>query len=195
MAFKNIDKVRSLYSQEDYPKYPPGTTYPEYACTQHAKLDFLERSIHSNFFRTKYYMWLDIGCFRNRVSKKEFYLLKPRKFNESRIAMSLVKFNQSLKRHPNEVMRVPNALVGGSALFGKSDIILKFVNDFRRAVTYFLSQGLANTDQTVIYAMNTDIGKKTIKPEAEIQFYKPKMENDWFHLGHSMLKEVNDSDV
>lgn len=194
-AFQNVEEVRRIYSQPDYPKRHPGTTYPEYACTQYAKFDFLRNSIKDNIFAAKYYTWIDIGYFRDRDSKKQFYLCTPHEFNASKIAMSLVRFDSSLKRNPYEIMRKPHVLVGGGVIFGRSDELTKMVSDFQRAVTHFLSKGLANTDQTVIYAMNTEIGKKLIQNEVEIQFYKPEKQNDWFYLGNSMIREVNSSDV
>lgn len=187
-AFQNIDTIHKIYSSKMYPKHFPNTVVPAYACAQHAKFDVVSRAASSVAFNTKYYLWLDVGYFRNRKSKKHFYLSKPRGFDDSKIAMNLVNYKHNLKLHPETIMKENRLLVGGGLVFGEREHIIMFAAQFRRAVDYFLSEGIMNTDQQVIYSMFSEIGRKTLKPEVELQIYRSPNEYDWFYLGNSMVQ-------
>ncbi|XP_045188413.2 uncharacterized protein LOC123546281 [Mercenaria mercenaria] len=189
-AFQNIDKIQKIFSAKSYPKHYPNTVIPAYACAQHAKFDMIERAAKFNIFGTKYYMWLDIGYFRNRKSENDFYLTKPKGFVDSKIAVNLVNSKLSLTSHPEDIIKKNLVLFGGGLVFGEKEHVTKFADLFRRAVDHFLLKGLANTDQQVIYAMFSMDGRKSLKPEVELQVYRSPHENDWFYLGNIMVKEM-----
>lgn len=194
-AFKNMPRIEKIFNSKDYPKHYPNTVVPAYACAQHAKFDVVERAATRNVFNTKYYMWLDIGYFRNRQTQKLFYLAKPKGFVHSKIAMNLIKFRLSLTKHPEEIMKKNLVLVGGGLVFGEREYMIKFAAQFRRAVQHFLSKGLTNTDQQVIYAMFSKLGRESVKPEVELQVYSSSHESDWFYLGNSMIEEIMNTTV
>lgn len=152
-AFQNRDKIKQIFDSPTYPKFYPNTVISEYACAQHAKYDVTARAAEKDIFKTKYYMWLDIGYFRDRKSNARFFLTTPKNFNESRIAMNLVYFNHPLTALPENIMKQNIVLVGGGLFFGTKDRIIAFAADFKRAVEYYLKKGWMNTDQQVIYAM------------------------------------------
>ena len=72
---------------------------------------------------------------------------------------------------------------------GRRDAILKYAEQYKRAVDYFLSQKLMNSDQQVLYAMYSKSGRTHIKSEIELQFYK-NGHNPRFYLGYRMRKVV-----
>lgn len=189
-AFENLERIKQIFSFKKYPKYFPNTVYPAYTCAQHAKYDVLERAARSNFFSTKFYMWLDIGYFRSRKTQRMFYLQKPQDYNDSKIAMNLINSKLPMTTSTEDIMKKNLVWVGGGLVFGEKEQIIKFAAQFRNAVTHFLSRGLANTDQQVIYGMFSKSGCQIIKPEVELQLYKSSHENDWFYLGNIMAKDV-----
>ncbi|KAL4231470.1 hypothetical protein ACF0H5_009047 [Mactra antiquata] len=189
-AFKNIDKIRALFSSYNYPKHYPNTVIAEYACAQHAKYDVVARAAEQECFGTKYYMWLDIGYFRDRVNKKRsFRFLEPEDFDENRIAMTRIYSDHHLNVTPKTIFLNNLVYVGGGLVFGKKQQIVKFASQVKQTVNYFLEQNLTNTDQQVIYAMFSKEGQKVIKPEVKLQCYKPPTDQNWFYLGNKMTSK------
>jgi hypothetical protein len=188
-AFQNIDKIKKIFESSTYPKHYPNTVVPAYACAQHAKYDMIERAAKMNAFSTAYYMWIDIGYFRNRKSENNFYLTKPPSFDDTKIAFNLINSKLKFDRSPATIMKQNLVLLGGGLFFGKRDYVIKFAAQFEDAVDFFISQGLSNTDQQVIYAMFSKTGRKYLKPEVELQVYTPPRDNDWFYLGTIMIQE------
>lgn len=189
-AFQNIEEIRKIFRSGHYPKHYPNTVIPAYACAQHAKYDMVEHAARMNVFKTKYYMWIDIGYFRNRKSQNEFYLSKPPGFNDTKIAYNLVNSGLKLDQSPANIMKQNLVLLGGGLFFGERHYVIKFTVQFRKAVDFFLSQGLTNTDQQILYAMYSKTGRGSLKPEVELQVYTPPRDHDWFYLGTIMINEL-----
>lgn len=195
-AFNVTKKVKKIYNTEGYPKYFPNTVVPEYACVQHAKYDVLSRAAKENYFKTDNFAWLDIGYFRDEVSNINYYFLqKPPNFNSSRIAVNLVN-SQPLNVEPSKIFKTNTVWIGGGLIFGKRDKIILFEKSYIKALDYFLSQNLMNTDQQLIYAMFSQSGRKEIEPEVDLQLYydtwwKRLIFNQWFYLGYQMRHNVN----
>ena len=190
-AFEWVDRIRSIYSIKGYPKHHPNTVVPEYSCTQHAKHAVVEDAILKNYSTTKYITWIDVGYFRYLAQNdKKFWIVKPLKFNDSRIAMNEV-YSGKLKVKPEQVFKRNMVWIGGGMAFATSKVYLDFVQDYRQGVERFLNQSLMNTDQQVMYAMNLPEEKKVLKPKVDIQLYVPeKGTNCWFYLGYSCYREV-----
>ncbi|XP_046573988.1 uncharacterized protein LOC124282060 [Haliotis rubra] len=106
-AFDHLDKVRNIYSDPKYPKYQPNTVVPEYPCVQNAKYSCVEKAIESDFFHTKYYMWVDVGYFRLITSRKrDFRLTLPRNFDEKKIALNQVNLDYSMEERPEDIFKI-----------------------------------------------------------------------------------------
>ncbi|XP_052224928.1 uncharacterized protein LOC127840556 [Dreissena polymorpha] len=188
-AFNLRDRIFAIYSQKGYPKHYPNTVLPEYACSQIAKYDVLGRAAQDNTFNTDYFMWLDIGYFRNRTSTTPFRLKRPPYFKEKMVAMNLIRFNANLALSPEVIFKKNLLWIGGGIVFANRLTILAFEYQFRQAVEYFMSLSLMNSDQQIIYAMFSVEGRRVLKPATEIQLYKPPTEYNWFYLGFFMLHE------
>ena len=154
-AFSLLPKIRNIYSQPGYPKYPPNTVVPEYACVMHAKYELVYTVAKSNPFSTKYLAWLDIGMYGDMRSANEsippFRIDPPANFVDSKVAYCQVCQEEPLTI--KEIFLGNHDLVGGGFLFGKPNALVEMAKRYQNAVQYFLSQGLMNTDQQVLYAM------------------------------------------
>ena len=194
--FQRIGEIRSIYEQTSYPKHFPNTVIPEYACTQHAKYDLLSRAAKENYFHTNYFAWLDVGYFRDIARKQAYFVLQtPPKFNSSKIAMNQINV-VDLNMNISNIFRRNLVWVGGGLFLGRRDVVIKYEELYKRAVDYFLSRNLMNTDQQVTYAMFSKTARQEIKPEIGIQIYKSRKTHDWFYLGYLMRKLVtNKSNV
>ncbi|KAH3790079.1 hypothetical protein DPMN_168274 [Dreissena polymorpha] len=188
-AFNLRDRIFAIYSQKGYPKHYPNTVLPDYACSQIAKYEVLGTAARDNTFNTHYFMWLDIGYFRDRKSTTLFRLNRPPNFNENMVAMNLILFNANLSLSPEVIFKNNLLWIGGGLVFANRLTILAYENQFRQAVEYFMSLSLMNTDQQIIYAMFSVEGRIALKPATEIQAYKPPTEYNWFYLGYLMLHE------
>ena len=161
-SFKLLPKIRKLYSTPSYPKHYPGTVYPEYTATMHAKHDVLERSILEDPFKTPYFAWLDVGLFRNlaNISFPVFKMVPPKNFEPESIGFSQTSLhNPNLS--PKEITYGMRVWMSGSMALAKKEIMLNFSRDYKQAAEELLDQGLSNSDQEVINAMYT---KEMIKP-------------------------------
>lgn len=190
-AFQRRDKIAAIFQNPKYPKHLPNTVVPEYACAQFAKYDVISRAAQEHTFETKYYMWLDIGYFRERSGSKYFFLEKPKDFEDTKIAMNLVYFNRQMSTSPERIFKQNIVWVGGGVIFGEKSVVIRYEQQFKNAVDYFISVGLMNTDQQVTFSMFSDEGKRILKPEIELQVYKPPSQYNWFYLGFSMIREVS----
>ena len=154
-AFSLLPKIGNIYSQPDYPKYLPNTVVPEYACAMHAKYELVYKVAKSNPFFTKYLAWLDIGTYRDMQSANEsisrFRVDLPPNFIDSKVAYCQVYKEERLTI--KEIFLGNHVLMGGAFFLGKPNALAEIANRYQNAVEHFLSQGLMNTDQQVLYAM------------------------------------------
>ncbi|GAB1604994.1 uncharacterized protein LOC106879582, partial [Argonauta hians] len=174
-AFGLKPEIARIFSQNDYPKFYPNTVMPDYSCVMHAKYELLKQSIQQNYFHTDYFMWIDIGYFRYEVKKTEkFRLILPKGFDVRSVAFSLVcDFrNLSLK----QIIWQNIVWVAGGANVGRSDVLLRFCDDYMASVKRVLSQNLMSTDQQIIYAMNIYKNWSSVR----LQFCHA----GWFCLGY-----------
>lgn len=168
----------------------PNTVVPEYSCAQHAKYDVVARAASENYFDTDYFAWLDIGLFRYEVDNTKYFTLEiPAGFDSSRIAVNLVN-NVTMDMEISRIFKEKMDWICGCIFMGERNLILKYTEQYKRAVDYFLSQKLMNTDQQVLYALYSSPGRKQINPDIDLQFYKcNNCDFDaWFYLGYLMRK-------
>ncbi|KAK7502521.1 hypothetical protein BaRGS_00006096, partial [Batillaria attramentaria] len=192
-AYQRIDKVARVFSDPNYPRFYPNTVLPEYACSQHAKVDFVAKSIRENPFGTKYFAWLDIGYFRDALSRKrKFWIVVPPEMDDSKIAVNQVA-SPNFALQPEEIFKTNKYWVGGGMAVASGDTYLRYADDYHRALDYFLEAGLFNTDQQLIYSMFSDFGQKTLNVTSELQIYAwstgPNTPECWFYLGFLCYKE------
>ncbi|XP_053402867.1 uncharacterized protein LOC128558080 [Mercenaria mercenaria] len=187
-SFQNLKKVTEIYNLKSYPKRYPNVN-PLYTCVTHAKFDLIAKTAQDDIFKTKYIMWLDLGYFRNRKSHNIFHMSKPKYFNDSKIAMNQVNGKDD-SISPNTIVRKSLRYVGGGLIYGEKTRVILLVEDFKRAVRYFLSKNEINCEEQILYAMFSKRGRQILKPNVELQLYRTK-ERKWFYLGDSMIIEEN----
>ncbi|XP_061162548.1 uncharacterized protein LOC133171765 [Saccostrea echinata] len=189
--FQLTGKIKAIYSQPGYPKHHPNTVNPEYAAAQHAKYAVVANTVRKQIFSSLYYVWLDIGYFRDITSRKNFFEVNtPPCFESDKLAINRVK-DVSMGLDPLKIFRNNLIWVGGGMFLGSQKVILEFEKLYHKAVLYFLNQNLMNTDQQVLYSLYSRKGRKTLKPNIELQLYIPKGSgNPWFYLGYICLKDV-----
>ena len=187
-AFKLLPKIREILKRPGYPKHMPTTVVPEYQSIQHLKYEFVEDVAQRNPFRTKYFAWTDIGLFRHLVSQpqmsvKPFRIYLPPKFDPSKVAYNEVA---PMINVTNKDIFYRNLYwVCGCFFIAERRIILQWTKEYKTFTEMFLMQGLANTDQRVIYAMQANENTRT-----RIQPYKPRNKyNKWFELAYLCKEE------
>lgn len=191
-AFQKRDIIKDIYAIEGYPKYYPNTVVPEYSCAMHAKYDVVSRAIKENYFHTKYFAWLDVGLFRDEVNNtRNFILQLPESFNASKIAVDLV-FKAPMNTDISRIFLRKMDWVCGCFFLGERNLLLQYTEQYKKAVDYFLSRKLMNSDQQVLYAMYSMEGQKVFHPNISLQLYKSDNSgyNPWFYLGYIMRKWV-----
>jgi hypothetical protein len=161
-----------------------------YACVTHAKFDFLLNATEENTFKSKYFMWLDVGYFSSKTPLKMFQLSKPPSFNETKIAASQIVSNltQALELDPNTIFKKKKSIAAAGLLFGERSRIIIFSKLYQRGFRYFLSQNLTNSEQQVIYAIYCDKGNRILKPTVELQYYRTPGVSNYHFLGTELMK-------
>ncbi|XP_045207886.1 uncharacterized protein LOC123559829 isoform X1 [Mercenaria mercenaria] len=190
-SFQIIDDIKRIYNIEGYTRRNASKVSPLYTCAMHSKYYCLKQAAEYNYFNTKYIMWLDVGYFWKLKANRAFFLKRPFKFNDSQIAMNKIDTGRSIPSSPVDIIKKSHLQVGGGLVFGEIHTMIKFSSQYRRAVEYFLSKNLTNTDQQILHAMFTQEGRTAICPEVEIKTYGTADNRDWHFLGNSMVEHKN----
>ncbi|XP_056006727.1 uncharacterized protein LOC125677994 [Ostrea edulis] len=194
-AFNIIPEIKKIYSTPGYPRHYPNTFIPEYTSLTHSKQQVLANAVNEYPFDTDFYCWLDVGYFRDTVySERKFWMEVPDDFNKSSIGVTQV-YQSDLERTNASTIILGNLnWIGGGLFLGKPEVILKFHDQYKKAVMRYLSQGLMNVEQHIIYAMYTKSEREKYPIDVEVQLYIPGQKrvrngNPWFYLGYLMYKE------
>ena len=130
------------------------------------KISFIKKAIYLNPFNTDFFMWCDIGCFRNRKNKNDISLDKIKNFpNKEKVSIlpkNKIIFTQTGNFHPECLKILPNKLtkleftniprsVGGTMFIGYKDILLKYHDIYYEMLeTFFKFNRFAGKDQNII---------------------------------------------
>lgn len=187
-SFTLRDRIQEVHASPLYKKAYPNTVNAGYVCAMHAKHELVERAIRSNFYRTKYVGWIDVGIYRDMSPQSEpsFYLEMPANHDEEAVIFSQVEpLNPRLPIV--QAIRDTYFFVAGGFFAGRLDVMLRFVNDYRHAVTDLLELNLTNADQSILYAMYHPLSER--RPAVSIQAFKATSGYSvWFFLCH-MLRD------
>ncbi|XP_033760362.1 uncharacterized protein LOC117342333 isoform X3 [Pecten maximus] len=195
-SFQIMPKIAKLYSVPGYPKHYPNTYVPAYTALTHSKLPVVLDAIKENFFTTEYYCWLDIGYFREIVSRnKTFWLEVPSDFDATKVGVTRV-YNSKLSHiRPKTIIYGNLNWIGGGLFLGKPEVLVRFAEQYKSAVMRYLNESLMNVEQHILYSMFTTEERKTHPLDVDVQLYIPGtkkvMSGDpWFYLGYLMYDET-----
>ena len=201
-------RIRQVLRDPPFPRYFPNTVVPEYGATMHAKYDALERAIRANYFGSKYFAWIDVGIFRelsltgeaeggggggadNSGGKRptpHFGLLLPAHFDEQRVAFGQV-FAPNFELTPEQIVAKNEVWLCGCFFAAERGVMLRFAAQYAAGVEEMLARGLSSTDQQVLYAMLSPVGRSWHRaPTVEVQpFVRDPSHsslNQWFFLAY-----------
>ncbi|XP_059156908.1 uncharacterized protein LOC131941601 [Physella acuta] len=159
-AFKNLERIKQIYSNSSYPKHSPNTINANYSCTMSAKYDVMTMALDMGLVKTKYLAWMDIGLFRNLLKKRlkpknnSFTMEVPADFNSSRVGFTQVSSRQAMERlSPWEYIRDNHVWVAGGHVMGTHEVIRTFITSYKYVSQELIKAGMSSTDQQVIGAM------------------------------------------
>nr|KAI8732796.1 hypothetical protein BgiMline_029521 [Biomphalaria glabrata] len=195
-SFKDLDRVKKIFSQPHYPIHRPNTVNAEYPITMNAKYDALQMAMDMGHVDTDYIAWVDIGYFRNLLYVKtpknySFTLEIPLDFEDTKIGFSEVGPRVS-HTTPWDYIRHNIVWVAGGFVLGKKPVIQKFIKNFKRAFQNLLNHSMASTDQQTIGAMYSPqmIKEQNVKlktyscPKGRLQFQLFGSDLQYFCLGY-----------
>ena len=189
-AFSLNKSIEKIYKRKDYPSYlQDNPTSVNYSCVQHAKYEITQQAAEVNFFGTDYIAWLDVGLFRDSVNNtKDFILSLPPGFNDSRIAVDQVRERRmDIQFWP--VFERKLVWICGCTFIGRIETVIRYTEQYKKSVGYFIEHNLMNTDEQIVFATYTDQGRKELKPDVDLQLYlKPTNDtgNRFFYIGYTM---------
>jgi hypothetical protein len=148
------------------------------------KSHFLKLAIELDPFKTNYFLWVDIGCFRNQNTK---YLNWP---NPSRISqmnknkvllLSVIPFTdaelQCFNKEDLPLFQFTNR-IGGTIFGGGKEVLLKWHDLYYEMVEYFISiDRFIGKDQSImnsVYLLNREI--------CDLINWHPDCQDPWFYI-------------
>lgn len=193
-AFRDIEQIRQLFQDPNYPKFHPNTDVPEYPCSQHAKYELVKKTIDNNHFAsTRYIAWIDIGYFRYITKRRRpFYITVPAGMDDTRVAMTEIS-RPDWSLYPSDIFRGNLVWVGGGISLARRPVYAKFVEEYQKSTETFLKQGLSSTDQQVIYSMFTSVHRSMYHIQSRVHTYSWLLDNIrscWFYLGFQCYREA-----
>nr|KAG5710635.1 hypothetical protein BaRGS_013281 [Batillaria attramentaria] len=160
-AFRDVERIRILFENPDYPKHQPNTVFPEYPCSQHAKFEFVQDALHKEYFSfTKYIAWVDIGYFRYLTNRRrKFWVVVPPDLDDAKVAVTQV-YRPDFSLTPEDVFKGNLVWVGGGMSIATRPVFAKYAEEYQTATSKFLGEGLSNTDQQAALARKEFIRRK-----------------------------------
>ncbi|XP_021376649.1 uncharacterized protein LOC110465269 isoform X2 [Mizuhopecten yessoensis] len=195
-SFQIMPKIAKLYSMPGYPKHYPNTFIPAYTALTHSKLPIVLDAIQKQYFSTDYYCWLDVGYFRDIVTRnKTFWLEVPNDFDPSKIGVTRVYNSKLTDIRPKTIIYGNLNWIGGGLFLGKPDVLVRFARQYKFAVMRYLNESLMNVEQHILYSMFTTEERKAHPLDVDVQLYIPGTKNvmsgnPWFYLGYLMYDET-----
>jgi hypothetical protein len=172
------DDIWEKHYQLDYEKYHTVNLYKIWA----EKTNFLTKAIELNYYKTDYFVWCDIGCFRNRQRMPEFPY-----WPQSQNIKNKVLFLQIQPFLPHELQNIQtidnrfqfvNRIGGGIIAGHKTQLLQWHTKYYEMLQNFFKNNVFAGKDQSV-YAF-------TILQNPEltetIQIPKNYPYDRWFYL-------------
>ncbi|XP_062606838.1 uncharacterized protein LOC134268593 [Saccostrea cucullata] len=178
-AFKLAPRIKDIYSEPDYPKFPPNTVNEYYSCAMHIKYELLEIVIKKKLHRTRYLSWVDIGYFREKMNKI-YKLEPPDNLKEGHIAYTQIHpFYEYMQ--PEDIIKNNAVWIAGGFILGKPEYLMIMIEDYRKAVEDLISKRLMDTDQQVLYILYSQYSD--VKPRVPVQTIYHLCRCNWFFLG------------
>jgi len=147
------------------------------------KSHFLRRAIELDLFKTEYFLWVDIGCFREKntdyiqwpnihsgVPLDKILLLQVEPFQEEELQKATSKETLPSFQFKNRI--------GGTIFGGGKEVLLQWHDKYYDMLEYFIQDNrFIGKDQTVmnsVYLLNRDM--------CEIVNWKRPCKDIWFYL-------------
>ena len=189
-AFSLNKSIEKVFKRDEYPAYiHTNPTIVNYSCVQHAKYEVTQMAAKENFFRTDYIAWLDVGLFReSKNNTKDFILGLPPGFNDSKLAVNQVTAaRMDVQFWP--IFKRKLVWICGCTFIGRIETVIRYTEQYKQSVEYFIKHNFMNTDEQIVYAVYTNLGRKKLKPDIDLQLYKKPTNytgNHWFYIGYIM---------
>jgi len=191
-SFKLETRIAKVYSNPLYPKHHPNTVVPLYPCATHAKYDVMSLAVQSNFFNSDYFAWVDMGYWRDMYpelgASYKFGVSLPPQFDSEMVAYTEAFACRPDLSIENIYKKSYTSLTGG-LFIGHGDQLLQLAEEYRFVTEKYLRQGLANTDQQVLYAMFSKYNNDTAKVRPQRYVWNQSRLNRWMYLGHLLRDE------
>ncbi|GFO12073.1 protein htrl [Plakobranchus ocellatus] len=184
-SFDDLEDVRKIFTDPEYPKFDPYTLNAEWSCAVHAKYDALQMALDQGLVKTDTLAWLDIGLFKpllkETVHKKNtpFTLELPDKFNGSKIGLCEVGPGDKIsKLRPWEIIQKDLVWTAGGFVLGTKEKMQEFITSFKAAQDELLEHDMISSDMHTISAIYTPQMVKRGPPEAKAYICR----DGWFGI-------------
>ena len=159
----NIDIQRILRT----PGFRDIVTKPHrFLSVMHGKYEYLALAMKGNYFKTKYYCWLDMDLFGSIINttSDNFSLHVPKNFDDTKVAYAQVSGWENLK--PEAIFKQNKTWVGGSTILGRASVMKNMVKQYITYTMDYINDTLINSDSQVVYAMHQNSKKLSVTAQA-----------------------------
>jgi len=148
------------------------------------KSNFMKRAIEMDPFKTEYFLWCDIGCFRV-PNVNYIHWPNPAKIetmDKHKVLLLLVQSFTQEELYSNSKETLPSFQfsnrIGGTIFGGGKEIIMKWHEKYYEMLEYFISiNRFIGKDQSImnsVYLLNKDV--------CELVNWQPGCPDHWFYL-------------
>jgi len=190
-GFKIEPQIARIYVDPSYPKKFPNF-HSLYNCANHVKYDLMPFTHHINPFATEFFAWLDLGYFRDMPaglpSYYNFQLTVPQDLDTLKVAYTEVS-DRNDQLPISDIFRNCYFWVAGGMFIGRGELLRLISSDYKYHTELFLQNGLANTDQQILYSMYSS--RNPNRPRVNLQTYRwdGSTYDEWMYLGE-MLRNL-----
>ena len=138
-TYKYIETFERHYNEKDHEKYH----HPELYLIWNEKTHFLKRAIEMNPFLTDYFLWTDIGCFREKNTDFIHWPNTSKIPTDKMLLLSVLPFTreeydtETLESIPD--FQYSDGRISGTIFGGTANSILDWHEKYYQMMDYFLS--------------------------------------------------------
>ena len=139
----------------------------DYCVTMHSKYEVMDIVISHNFFKTRYFAWIDVGLFRGLSLPPQstdgsrvlnvFHLIPPADFDIQRVAYDAPY--EFVERSPKEILERGLDWIAGGFFLGEWSVLSRWLRQYWLYLEVLLALRHTRTDQQILYAMLSAEGR------------------------------------
>ncbi|XP_029657830.1 uncharacterized protein LOC115232105 [Octopus sinensis] len=169
IGFKNIQRIKEIFTLPGYGKHPLQTGNSQYSAFMHSKHELIERAIRMFSNTSLYFAWADVGLLRNTDPQMDYSFTTSKYIDNNSIFLSQVKdFHEESM---NIITKDAREYVAGGMFVGHAKVFLQFCETYKKLFYKLLDLNLIATDEKALYILFTREGRALVDSNVNMHVY------------------------